>query len=464
MSLPLILGGCSQPAAQKDASQHTTTNEEGAVQQTALEGGTGVKKRLKALFKKRLKGDSVKTVQAEVQNLALPLHLNGTIEPDFNKEVDVTSHLSGRVRKVMVTPGESVRVGQALTVIESPDVSDLEAELVEANLKLTGAKNHERREKIIYDEQIERPKTLIEAQTAFKDAGARRDLAESEFKRIDSLYKEKILAAKEYATAKAELAHAQAHYEQATAGLQREQHMYQNKALLKNDYQAARGEMHRSGQHLDTLKQRLQFLGMTPATIKRTIDSGKLSGELTIFATVSGVITHMEVAEGEVVHPDKPMFTITDLSVVLVQADLPETHLSRVQIGTGVKIKVAGYPDQMFSGKVSFIAEHVNPETHMVAIRVRLENPKRQLKKNMSAEIDLEPTLVKVLVSPKAAIFEEKGQQHVFVKNAQDEFDERTITTGGETAEETEICSGVKPGEYIAVDNLDKLRAESSER
>lgn len=463
LTLPMILSGCSQTATHKDTSQHAETDNAAAAGKAAPVGASVSKKNFKALFKRRLKSDSVKTVQAEVQNLALPLHLNGTIEPDFNKEVDVTSHLSGRVRKVMVTPGQTVRVGQALTVIESQDVSELEAELVEANLKLTGAKNHEKREKIIYDEQIERPKTLIEAQTAFKDAGARRDLAESEFKRIDSLYKEKIIAAKEYATAKAELAHAQAHYEQATAGLQREQHMFQNKALLKTDYQAARGEAHRSSQHLDTLKQRLEFLGMTPASIKHTIDSGKLSGELTIFATVSGVITHMEVAEGEVVHPDRPMFTITDLSVVLVQANLPETHLSRVQIGTGVKIKVAGYPDEIFSGKVSFIAEHVNPETHMVAIRVRLENPKRKLKKNMSAEIDLEPTMVKVLVSPKSAIFEDKGQQHVFVKNAQDEFDERTITTGGETADETEICSGVKPGEYIAVDNLDKLRAESAE-
>jgi cobalt-zinc-cadmium efflux system membrane fusion protein len=463
LSLPLILCGCTQNATQKDSGEQTTSNEEGSTQQSASEGTSGSKKHFSGLFKKHLRYESVKTVPAEVQNLALPLHLNGTIEPDFNKEVDVTSHLSGRVQKVLVTPGEAVKAGQALTVIESRDVSELEAELVEAKLKLTGAKNHETREKIIYDEQIERPKSLIEAQTGFKDAGARRDLAESEYKRIESLYKEKIIAAKEYSTAKAELAHAQAHYEQATTGLQREQHMFQNKALLKTDYQTAKAETHRSRQHLDTLSQRLEFLGMTPAGIKRTIDSGKLSGELTIFATVPGVITHMEVAEGEVVHPDKPMFTITDLSVVLVRADLPETHLSRVQLGTGVKIKVAGYPDQVFSGKVSFISERVTPETHMVAIRVRLENPNRQLKKNMSAEIDLEPTLVKVLVCPKAAIFETKGQPHVFVKNAQGAFDERTITTGAETAEVTEICSGVKPGDLIAIDNLDKLRAELNE-
>jgi multidrug efflux pump subunit AcrA (membrane-fusion protein) len=227
LSLPLILCGCTQNATQKDPGEQTTSNEEGSTQQSASEGTSGSKKHFSGLFKKHLRYESVKTVPAEVQNLALPLHLNGTIEPDFNKEVDVTSHLSGRVQKVLVTPGEAVKAGQALTIIESRDVSELEAELVEAKLKLTGAKNHETREKIIYDEQIERPKSLIEAQTGFKDAGARRDLAESEYKRIESLYKEKIIAAKEYSTAKAELAHAQAHYEQATTALQREQHMFQ---------------------------------------------------------------------------------------------------------------------------------------------------------------------------------------------------------------------------------------------
>jgi cobalt-zinc-cadmium efflux system membrane fusion protein len=469
LSLPLYLQGCSQGSVPNGQGEHGSSMDAGATQQNVSEGSAGPagsKSSLKGFFKKRPKVVNARTFPAEVQNLALPLHLEGTIEPDFNKEVDVTSHLSGRVQKVLVKPGDNVKVGQALTVVESRDVSELEAEVVEAQLKLTGAKNHEHREKIIYDEAIERPKSLIEARTAFKDATARRDFAESEYKRTESLFKEKILAAKDFSAAKAELAHAQANHELASASFQREQHMFENKALLKSDLQAAKGEVHRSSQHLDTLKQRLEFLGMTPAGVRRTIESGKLSGELTIFATVGGIITHMEIAEGEVVAPDKPMFTITDLSVVLVRADLPETHLSRVQIGTGVKITVAGYPDRVFSGKVSFISERVNRDTHMVAIRVRLENPDRMLKKNMSAEIDLEPTLVKVLVCPKGAVFKKKGQPYVFVKNEQGGFDERSIITGGETADVTEICSGVKAGELIAVDNLDKLRAgaESSER
>jgi len=402
----------------------------------------------------------VQTEDTQLREVALPLHLHGIIEPDFNKEVDVTSHMTGRVQSVLVRPGDSVVVEQVLAVVESKEVSELEAELIEAKSKLTTALAHEKREKVIYREQVERPKSLIEAQTAFKDAGARRDLAESEFKRTESLFHEKILAEKDYHAAKAELSLAQAHYDQASATLQREQHMYQNKALLLNDVQVARAEVQRAEQHLDTLSQRLEFLGMTKSGVKRTVVTGKLSGELSIGAPLSGIITRQEISSGEVVQPDTPMFTITDLSTVLVRADLPETHLSRVKLGNGVQIKVAGYPEENFAGNISFISERVNPETHMVAMSVRLGNRKRQLKKNMSAEIDLEPQLAKVVLCPKRALFDRKGQTHVLVKNSRGTFDERSVIVGAETEDLVEICSGLKSGESVAIDNLDRLRNE----
>lgn len=448
--LPAVLGGCTGVQVTTHAPLVSTSSEKAA-------SGNLPKKPLDKLL---VPLKPTQTAPAELRELALPLHLNGIIEPDFNKEVDVTSHLTGRVKSLLVKLGDSVKNDQILAVVESQEVSELEAELIEAQSKVTSARSHERREKVIYQEQVERPKSLIESQTAFKDAGARRDLADSEFKRTSSLYKEKIVAAKDFHAAQSELTHAQAHYDQAAATLQREQHMYQNKALLQNDVVTAKAEVQRANQHLDTLVQRLQFMGMSKSGVSRTIATGKLSGELNIVAPVGGIITKQEINSGEVVHPDKPMFTITDLSTVLVRADLPETHLSRVKLGTGVKIKVAGYPDQLFSGKINFIAEHVNPETHMVAMRVQLENPRRQLKRDMSAEVDLEPQLAKVVVCPKSAVFDRKGQTHVFVKNARGSFDERSVIIGAETNDLVEVCSGLKADELVATDNLDKLRGE----
>jgi multidrug efflux pump subunit AcrA (membrane-fusion protein) len=97
----------------------------------------------------------------------------------------------------------------------------------------------------------------------------------------------------------------------------------------------------------------------------------------------------------------------------------------------------------------------------MVAMRVRLDNPNHQLKKDMSAEIELEAQLAKLIVCPKKAVLEGKGQSHVFVKNSRGSFDERSVIIGADTDDFVEVRSGLKAGEIVAIDNLDRLRDEA---
>ncbi len=407
---------------------------------------------------------NIPTRQIHVEELALPLEITGRIEPDFNKEVDITSHVSGRALKVLVQLGDSVSRGQAVCVIESKDVSDLEAELVEAQSKLQIATAREKRESIVFDEQVRRPKALIQAQTSYKEATAKLELAESEFKRLESLHTEKIASGKDYLSAKSSLANAQAVYEQALSDLQREKDLYKNQALMSNDLHVAKAETLREQQHLNTLKQRLEILGMTTEGINRTLKTGRLSGELSIEAPVAGIITHQDISAGEVVHPNKPMFTITDLSTVIMSADLPETHLDRVKLGMPVGIRILSYRGSTRAGKISFIGEHISPETHTVAIKVRLDNSDHRLKKDMSAKIDLEPQPAKVLMCPKAALTERHGQSTVFVKNSQGEFEQRNVSVGASHGDQVEIFSGLTDGEVVAIGDFQALHQDSAAR
>ena len=400
---------------------------------------------------------SYKTVKIVSQDLALPLHLGGLIEPDFGKEVDVTSRITGRVQKVFVRPGDAVQKQDVLAVIDSKDVSELQAELVEAGSKLKIARAHQERERLIYDEQVARPKALIDAQTTFKEERAKRDLAETEFKRVEDLYKEKISSGRDFNSAKANLARAQAAYDQTVANLEREKHLYENRALMQHDYQVAKAESARAKQHLDTLVQRLQFLGMTKSMIDELEKSGILSGEVHIAAPVSGVITRQDAEAGEVVHSDKPIFTITDLSTVIVRADVPELAVARVKRGTKVKIKVLSYPSENFVGSINFISEHVDPVNHTVAIRAQLVNPNRRFKKDMSAEIDLEAQMAHVLICPKAALIEKQGKAAVLVKTRQGTLEEHQIFVGGYSGDSAEVLTGIDEGDEVAIGDLKAL-------
>lgn len=64
-----------------------------------------------------------KTVKVETHDLPTALTANGTVQPDVNKTIHVTSLGSGRVVELKVRLGDQVRKGQVLLVISSPDLA-----------------------------------------------------------------------------------------------------------------------------------------------------------------------------------------------------------------------------------------------------------------------------------------------------------------------------------------------------
>lgn len=401
----------------------------------------------------------VQTDIVETRPISVPLHLTGRIEPDFGKEVDVSSRISGKVTDLLVKPGQFVNNGQVMAIIDSREISELEAEVIEAKSKYDIARAHEERERQIYEELIARPKSLIEAKSTFRRAKVQKELSESEFRRVEGLYKEKISSQKDYVAAQAKVAEDTADYDQALLDLQRETELYKNRSLLKRDYQLAVAETQRDKQHLNTLRQRLEFLGADKQQINDLIKEGKIVGTTRVLAPETGVVSHFEVAVGESIHPDKSLFKITDLSTVIVSADLPEADLQRVKLGNTVKVKVSSYPDKIFTGVISFISEHVHPDSRTVSIRARLDNRDKKFRTNMFAEIDLEGQKQNLLALPKQALQEHAGQKIVFVLT-KDGFEERKVKVGRESEDFVEILSGVEQGEKVATQGSLMLKTE----
>ncbi|HEY9783750.1 MAG TPA: efflux RND transporter periplasmic adaptor subunit [Candidatus Obscuribacterales bacterium] len=412
----------------------------------------------------KVSDDVAKTIELKTEPIArralsLPMHVTGKIEPDFGKEVDVTSRITGRVTQILVSPGQVVTKGQLMATVDSQEISDLQAELIEALSKLKIAMAHEERERQVYSELLTRPKTLIDARTTYRAAQVRKNLAESEFKRQEGLYKEKISSQRDYLSAQATLAEAEAAYEQAKIDLQREENLFQNKAMLKRDLQLAQAETARERQHVKTLQQRLEFLGADVQMLKEVMRTGTIRGVVRIIAPTAGVVSHHDVAVGEVIHPEKSMFKVTDLSTVIVKADLPEVDLQRVRLGSKVHVRVASYPNEDFQAVISYISEHVNPDTRTVAIRARLDNGDRRFKSQMFAEIDLEGAAQDVLACPKSAVQELEGKKVVFVRTANG-FEERHPKLGAESEKYYEVIAGLTEGEEVATQGSLMLKTE----
>lgn len=403
----------------------------------------------------------IKTEEVRKQLLATNLHVTGQIHPEFGKEVSVSPRVPGRVVEILVTPGEHVAAGQNLAMLDSQQVSDLQAELIEALSQLGIAQACEERERQVYEEQLRRPKSLIEARSRFEEAKVQLELTEKELNRVEELRKAEIAAAKDLNVAQAGHDKAQTLFHQAKSDLQREQSLFQNKAMMRRDYQMAEAETRRAQQHLKTLRQRLLFLGMTAASLEQVIKTGKIVATVPIKAPVAGLITHQEIALGEMLESGKQALVVSDLSTVALSADIAEVDVSNLSIGMPVKATVTGYPDKVFTGNISYISTHVNPESRTVAIRARLKNSDLKLKASMFAETDIELSPHMVLTCPKCAVLERDARKIVYLASGHG-FEEHFIKVGRANERYYEVISGLTEGDRVVTAGSLLLKTEST--
>ncbi len=399
------------------------------------------------------------TDSVDLRTVGVPLHLTGRIEPDVHKEVDIHTRISGRITDILVKPGQTVAKGQLMARLDSTEISDLESDLLESTSKLKIAEIQEERELQIFEELLKRPTQLIRARSLFNEAKVQLELYETEFERMKDLHAEKIAAAKDFISAQAKLAQAKTQFEEAQSMLQREEHLYKNRAMLKRDYQLAQAEADRIRNHINTLAQRLVFLGVDKKMLAAVTTSGKITGTTNILASIGGIVSFRDVAFGEVAQPSSVLFTISDMSTVMIQVDLPEVDLKKVKIGDVVKVKVPSYPDEIFEGTISYMSVTVHSDTRTINTRARLENRQGKLKKFMFAEIYLEGSPQKVLACPKDAIQQHGEQKIVFVRTT-DGFVERPVITGLEGDKYVEIVKGAKAGDQVATQGSLMLKNE----
>ncbi|MBA3859083.1 MAG: hypothetical protein C0507_19430 [Cyanobacteria bacterium PR.3.49] len=383
------------------------------------------------------------------EKLSPVVHCTGQIKPIFGKEYVVSSRLPGRISKINVAPGEKVRKGQILAYVDSQQISEIEAEAIRAASRLSIAKAHEERELRVYQEELLRPKALISARTARQQAEVSQRAAERNHKRLESLHKEGIAAEKDYLNAKSNLEKANLDLEQAQLEEKREEKLFSNKALIRKNWQLAHAETQTCQNELETVKERLRFLGVYDDTVGESITSRSLQPLVPIISPGDGILVQQLVSTGEIVNPDEQIFSVCNLNKVAICCELPESELSAVSNGLPVKVTVSSYGEQTFSGVITYVGSKLDPKTRTVPVRAVIDNQKGLLKLNMFATVDIVGKEQNVIACSRDALHESEGKTVVYVRKAPEQYDRRVVATGIASGDKVEIVSGLKGGEEV---------------
>lgn len=263
---------------------------------------------------------------------------------------------------------------------------------------------------------------LGEALSEYYKARSRVDLAKGNMERIRSLVEKKIAARKEILQAETE-------------------------------YRMSISELHAD-------EERLRLYGLSPSEFEKHTEAKRIL--LPVHSPIAGVVTQKHTTVGELADPSKNLFTVADLSSVWVLVDINEKDLAKIEKGRTAAVKVGAFPDMVFRGKVTYIADLVDEATRTVKARIEVANPGRKLKPEMFAAVEL--TIPRrgapVLAVPEEAIVELEGKKVLFLTGDDAEFIPREVATGANGGGWVEVTAGLKEGERYAAKGGFLLKSE----
>ena len=184
--------------------------------------------------------------------------------------------------------------------------------------------------------------------------------------------------------------------------------------------------------------------------------------EKTIRAPFDGLLGIRQVDVGEYLAPGARIVLLQDLSPIFVDYTLPERYVDMMAPGLSVEVKVQGYGEEIFHGRVSALDPGVDPGTRALRIRATLNNPTGRLRPGMFAEVK---TLVGesrgVMTLPRTAItFAPYGDSvfKILDKDGRVTVQRIPVKTGDNRGSRVQILDGLASGDRVVNAGQLKLR------
>ena len=319
---------------------------------------------------------------------------DGKIAVNDDRATSVFSPNSGVVKRLAVKPGDTVSAGQLLFTIEATDM-------------------------------VQAQNDFITAVDGLSTAQSQLKLAQLNEQRQHELFKATAGPRKDWEQSQADLATAESNVSSAEIAL-------------------------------EAVRNRLRLLRKTEQEIADFQKSGKINPETPIYAPIAGTVIQRKVGPGQFITSGPsdpagdPVFVIGDLSSVWLIANVREADALKAHLGQDVEFKILAAGDRVFSAKINYASETIDPASRRLLVRATVDNSDRVLKPEMFARVTIITAEEhKSPAVPKDAIIYEGDETHVWVVGDDGSLELRAITTGLISDSYVEVTKGLKEQEQI---------------
>lgn len=501
--LALAMIGCNQTAAPKDDHAHEEAGHDEHGHEEEAPHTDDI-----TLTPEAAKIAGIKIGEAQMLPMQSELKVAGSITNTATGKALVTPPVAGRITRLFVKVGDTVNAGQPIAILESADLADASAGIVQAQsgVMLAEAAVRESSSQVdLANARLRTARTSLDRQKAFAKTGAfsqpalqtaQKDLADAEsemergkqdqlvheaqLERAERLYKQELISRTELEQARLEVAtdkirqsNAERRIELAKATFEREQRIAQQGLANSREIQSAEAEVRSAALEVEQAKIRRQSAisgvasakkGLQAARTGYSVQSGNSRGSggtLTVVAPIGGVVTERAATLGQAVERTSEICEIENLKSIWATANVPEKHIALARKGSTAKVRVAAYPDRVFNGTIQVVESRLDPKTRTMPVQVLVENNSGVFRADMFATISLGiRNKSNALAIPRTAIVQDGDRQVVYIAEDGGKYEEKAVTTGRTQGDLIEIVTGLEPGAKIVIAGAFVLKSE----
>src|SRR6516164_2867462 len=228
----------------------------------------------------------------------------------------------------------------------------------------------------------------------------------------------------------------------------------QEYVLAKQNQNSFSGDVHgtasKEGEWLvQAAADRLRQFGVPSREVASLEQSGEVQRDIEIDSPVTGYITDRNALPNQYVQSDTKLYTIADLSIVWVYANVAQTDVGRLKPGNAGTVTVDAYPGRSFAGHIDQILPQVDPMTRTLRVRLVFGNPGVVLKPGMYVNVTIAVPLGRQLVIPSSGVLQAGTRQIAFIDHGQGYLEPQEIEIGPRVDDFVVVLKGLRVGERI---------------
>jgi Cu(I)/Ag(I) efflux system membrane fusion protein len=209
--------------------------------------------------------------------------------------------------------------------------------------------------------------------------------------------------------------------------------------------------------------QKLRNLGVPETHIRKVLETRTNLRTVDWLSPATGDVIEKRVIKGQRVRAGDELFRIADHTHLWIIADVAESDLPAIKIGTQATVTVRAYMAEPIAGEVTFIYPELKAETRTARVRIEVPNPDGRLKIDMYADVVFQAgEATPVIAVPASAVIDSGQRQIVLVAKGEGRFEPRPIKLGRRGDGYVEVLDGLNTGEEVVTSATFLIDAESN--